>query len=187
MEKEYFSHPKAIVESSNIGKGTRIWAFSHIMKGAKIGSNCNIGECCFVENDVIIGNGVTVKNGVCIWDKVVLEDDVFVGPNAVFTNFVNPRSAFKPQPSQLVGTLVGQGATIGANATILCGITVGKYAFVGAGSVVIRDVADHAIVVGNPSRIIGYMCVCGERIDFNVKCKCGRSYRLSDGICQMIE
>lgn len=186
MKKGYFSHPSAIVDSSSIGNNTRIWAFSHVMEGAMIGSDCNIGECCFIEKDIVIGNGVTIKNGVSIWDKIILENDVFVGPNAVFTNYINPRSPFKPHPSKLLTTLIREGASIGANSTIMCGITIGKYAFIGAGSVVTRDVLDYAIVVGNPARHIGYMCACGERIDFNTKCKCGRSYRLSDNICVLV-
>jgi len=186
MSKKYFSHQKAIVESLNIGENTRIWAFTHIMQDAIIGSDCNIGEFCFIENEVIIGNGVTIKNGVSIWDKVVVDDFVFVGPNAVFTNYLNPRSKLKPRYSDILETHIQEGVTIGANATILCGITLGKHSFIGAGSVVLKDVPEYAIMVGNPVSQIGHMCVCGKTIDFKAKCNCGRIYQFSNNICKMI-
>jgi acetyltransferase-like isoleucine patch superfamily enzyme len=149
-----FVHDKAIVESVNIGKGTRIWAFAHVLPGANIGGDCNICDNVFIENDVVIGDRVTIKCGVQIWDGITLEDDVFVGPNATFTNDVFPRSGHPP--AVYLKTVVRRGASIGANATILPGLTVGANAMVGAGAVVTRDVPANAIVVGNPARITGY-------------------------------
>jgi UDP-2-acetamido-3-amino-2,3-dideoxy-glucuronate N-acetyltransferase len=152
--EQFFQHPNAIVESNKIGPGSRIWAFSHILPGAVIGSDCNICDHVFIENDVIVGNRVTVKSGVQLWDGVRLEDDVFIGPNATFTNDSFPRS--KQYPKEFMITLVRSGASIGANSTILPGVTIGRKAMVGAGSVITRDVPAHAIVVGNPAHIIGY-------------------------------
>ena len=151
---KYFIHDKALVESRNIGKNTRIWAFVHILPNAVIGDECNICDHVFIENDVIIGDRVTIKCGVQIWDGIRLEDDVMVGPNATFTNDLFPRSK---QPFQLHSTIVKSGASIGANATILCGITIGIGAMIGAGSVVTKDVPPRAVVVGNPGRIIRYL------------------------------
>jgi len=150
----FFAHEKALVESDQIGENTRVWAFAHVLPGARIGIDCNICDHVFVENDVIIGDRVTIKCGVQVWDGVRLEDDVMVGPNATFTNDLFPRSK---QPFELRYTTVKQGASIGANATILCGITIGKGAMVGAGAVVTKDVPDFALVVGNPARIVRYM------------------------------
>lgn len=150
----FFKHPQALVETETIGQGTRIWAFAHVLPGARIGENCNICDGVFVENDVVLGNRVTVKCGVQLWDGVELEDDVFIGPNATFTNDLFPRS--KVHPEQFVRTVVRQGASIGANATILAGVVIGRNAMVGAGAVVTKDVPPNAIVVGNPARIKGY-------------------------------
>jgi acetyltransferase-like isoleucine patch superfamily enzyme/dTDP-4-dehydrorhamnose 3,5-epimerase-like enzyme len=150
----FYLHPQAICESGTVGDRTRIWAFAHVLPQAVIGSDCNICDGVFVENEVHIGNSVTVKCGVQIWDGITLEDDVFVGPNATFTNDLFPRS--KEHPEAYLKTLVRKGASIGANATILPGLTIGTKAMVGAGSVVTRDVPDFAIVVGNPAKIIGY-------------------------------
>lgn len=161
---KYFVHPHALVESTTIGENTRIWAFAHILKGARIGADCNIGDHAFIESDVVLGDNVTVKNGVAIWNRVTVEDHVFLGPNCVFTNDRNPRSYIKKAADQLAPTLVRANATIGANATILCGITIGNYAFIGAGTVVLRSAPDYALLVGNPARHIGWMCRCGERI-----------------------
>jgi len=172
----YFVHPHALVETEDIGEGTRIWAFAHVMKGARVGSNCNICDHAFVESNVSIGDGVTIKNGVAIWDGVSLEDHVFVGPNAVFTNDLNPRAEVKKTREQFVSTEVQEGATIGANATIVCGVTIGRYAFVGAGTVVIRDVPAYAMVVGNPARRMGFMCRCGTRLPESLICECGQRF-----------
>lgn len=174
--KSYFVHPNALVETEQIGEGTRVWAFAHVMQGAVIGRNCNICDHAFVESNVMIGDGVTIKNGVAIWDGVTLGDHVFVGPNAVFTNDLNPRAEVKKAHDQFVPTQVQEGATIGANATIVCGVTLGRYAFVGAGTVVIRDVPAYALVVGNPARQVGYMCECGETLPVSLVCSCGKRF-----------
>ncbi len=152
---DYFKHPQALVESSRIGRDTRIWAFAHVLPSAVIGAECNICDHVFVENDVVVGDRVTVKCGVQLWDGLVIEDDVFIGPNATFTNDLFPRS--KVYPEQFAKTVLRQGASIGANATILAGVTIGRNAMVGAGAVVTRDVPANAIVVGNPARIKGYI------------------------------
>jgi acetyltransferase-like isoleucine patch superfamily enzyme len=179
--KNYFKHPNALVESSEIGKETRIWAFAHVMKDARIGEHCNICDHAFVESNVRIGNQVTIKNGVALWDGVVLEDRVFVGPNAVFTNDKKPRVGYRKPPETFARTVVREGASIGANATIVCGVKIGRHAFVGAGAVVTRDVPDYAVVVGNPATQRGYMCECGEGIKPPVACSCGRSFALTEG------
>jgi len=150
----FFRHPTAIVESSSIGLGTRIWAFAHVLPGAVIGADCNICDQTFIENDVHIGDRVTIKCGVQLWDGITIEDDVFIGPNATFTNDPYPRS--KRHSRQIVRTIVRKGASIGANATLMPGITVGQQAMIGAGSVVTGDVPPLAIVTGNPARIVGY-------------------------------
>ncbi len=152
---EYFKHPSAIVETTAVGRGTRIWAFAHVLPGAKIGADCNICDHTFIENDVIIGDRVTIKCGVQLWDGVRLENDVFVGPNATFTNDKLPRSGVHQEKHPV--TTIKAGASVGANSTILPGITVGSHALVGAGAVVTRDVPPWAIVTGNPARIAGYV------------------------------
>ncbi|MEC3888283.1 WxcM-like domain-containing protein [Xanthomonas campestris] len=150
----YFVHPNALCESQAIGEGTRIWAFAHVLPGARIGKGCNICDGVFVENDVNVGDNVTIKCGVQLWDGLTLEDNVFVGPNATFTNDIRPRS--KVYPDEFLRTTVEEGASIGANATILPGIHIGRNAMIGAGAVVTRSVPPNAIVVGNPAKIIGY-------------------------------
>src|SRR6266487_5292472 len=152
----HFQHPQAIVETSNIGAGTNVWAFAHVLPGAVIGANCNICDGVFIENDVVIGDRVTLKCGVQDWDGITLEDDVFVGPNATFTNDPLPRGR-RPNWQPSVRTIVRRMASIGANATILPGLTIGANSMVGAGAVVTRDVPPNAIVVGNPARITGYV------------------------------
>jgi acetyltransferase-like isoleucine patch superfamily enzyme len=170
-------HPSALVESGEVGAGTRIWAFAHVMDGARVGRGCNIGEGCFVERGALLGDRVTVKNGVCVWEGVTLEDDVFVGPNAVFTNDLRPRSrVYHPEPDR---TLVRRGASLGANATILSGIEIGERALVGAGAVVTRDVPAFGLVYGNPARLRGFVCACADTLDFRgnrAECRCGRRY-----------
>lgn len=155
-----FVHPLGFVESTDIGASTRVWAFAHVMKGAKVGEHCNLGEHVFVEAGARVGNGVTVKNGISIWDRVEVEDDVFLGPHMVFTNDLKPRAFIKLGHDALLPTRVRQGATIGAGATIVCGVTIGPYAFVAAGAVVTRDVPAHGLVRGNPARLAGYICKC---------------------------
>ena len=174
--KGVFVHERALCESQDVGEGTRVWAFAHVMKGAKLGRDCNVGDCAFIESGAVLGNKVTVKNAVLVWDKVVVEDEVFLGPNMVFTNDMNPRSAFKKSPDKFLPTRVKRGASIGANATIVCGVTIGEQAFIGAGTVVIRDVPAHALVAGNPARHIGWVCTCGEKLPKSLECACGRRY-----------
>jgi acetyltransferase-like isoleucine patch superfamily enzyme len=176
-----FLHKDAVVESKSIGEGTRIWRNVHIMPGAVIGKDCNIGEGCYIENHVRIGNGVTIKNNVAIWDNISLEDNVFIGPAVAFTNDLKPRAQHKKRPEDLVGILVKRGATIGAHSTIICGITINEYAFIGAGSVVTRDVPPHHIVYGNPAKFKGLMCRCSEIIPpgkSSFHCKCGLRYEV---------
>jgi UDP-2-acetamido-3-amino-2,3-dideoxy-glucuronate N-acetyltransferase len=183
--KDYFAHETAVIdEGVEIGEGTRIWHFSHIMTGSKIGRNCNLGQNVVVSPDVVLGNNVKVQNNVSIYTGVICEDDVFLGPSMVFTNVINPRSAVVRR-DQYVRTLVGKGATIGANATIVCGNLIGKFSFIGAGAVVTREVKPYALVVGNPSRQIGWMSEYGHRLEFNpeglAKCpESGEEYRLEN-------
>lgn len=184
--QEIFIHPQALVETRDLGAGTRVWAFAHVMSGAHVGAGCNICDHAFIESGATLGNGVTVKNGVAIWDRVTIEDDVFLGPNCVLTNDFNPRAAIRKGPAELLPTRIGRGATIGANATIVCGVIIGRSAFIGAGTVVIRDVPDFALMVGNPARQVGWMCACGTRLSLPVRpsqdsstvCKgCGRTFK----------
>ena len=171
-------HDQAIVETSNIGKGTRVWAFSHILKDSIIGENCNICDHTFIEGDVIVGNNVTIKSGVYLWDGLRIENDVFIGPNATFTNDIRPRS--KVHPSEYMKTHIQEGASISANATILCGITIGRWAVIGAGSVTTKDVPDYALVYGVPAKIRGYVCECSSDLMFEeslATCKCGKVYQ----------
>lgn len=152
-------HPNAIVETNEIGEDTRVWAFVHILEGAKIGSGCNICDHCYIEYDVTIGNNVTVKCGIYIWENTVIEDDVFLGPNVVFTNNPRPRSK---QYIEHLKTHIKQGASVGANSTILGGVTIGRYAMTGIGSVITRDVPDYALVYGNPARLKGWIDQTGD-------------------------
>ena len=169
MAANYFVHESSYADDGcEIGEGTKIWHFSHVMTGAKIGRRCNIGQNVVVSPEVTVGNNVKIQNNVSIYTGVILEDDVFCGPSMVFTNVVNPRSHV-PRRDQYLRTLVKRGASIGANATVVCGHTIGRYAFVGAGSVVTRDVPDFALVVGNPARITGWMCQCGVKLNLKAK------------------
>jgi acetyltransferase-like isoleucine patch superfamily enzyme len=175
VKARYFNHPTAIVESSAVGTGTRIWAFAHVLKGAQIGCDCNIGDHAFIEGGATIGSNVTIKNGVAIWEGVVIRDNAFVGPFAAFTNDLNPRSPrfalvrkrYSDKKNWLVKTVVGEGASIGCHATILCGVTIGRFAMIGAGAVVTRNVPPHALVVGVPATVRGYVCECGQRLEFS--------------------
>jgi UDP-2-acetamido-3-amino-2,3-dideoxy-glucuronate N-acetyltransferase len=170
--------PTAIVEGpdTHVGAGTRIWHHVHVMPGAWIGDRCSIGQGCFVGR-VRIGHGCRIQNHVSVYDGVTLDDDVFLGPSCVFTNVKHPR-AHVSRKDAYAATHIGKGATIGANATILCGITVGAYAMVGAGAVVTADVAPHAIVVGSPARRIGWACRCGETLPASLRCACGEQLHL---------
>jgi len=186
MKKDYFAHETAVIdEGSNIGKGTRIWHFSHIMPGCHIGENCNIGQNVVVSPEVVLGNNVKVQNNVSVYTGVICEDDVFLGPSMVFTNIINPRSKVIRRGQYLI-TRVGKGASIGANATIICGNNIGEYAFIGAGAVVTKDVPAYALVVGNPARHTGWMSEYGHRLVFNDEgialCReSGEKYLLSKG------
>jgi acetyltransferase-like isoleucine patch superfamily enzyme len=159
----YYVHPTAIIESPAIGEGTKIWHFAHVRRGSKIGQNCNIGKSVYIDIDAEIGNNVKIQNFVSVYKGVTIEDDVFVGPSATFTNDLYPR-AFIWDESHVSATRICRGASIGANATIVCGITVGEYAMIGAGSVVARDVPAFALMLGNPARQMGYVCYCGHRL-----------------------
>jgi UDP-2-acetamido-3-amino-2,3-dideoxy-glucuronate N-acetyltransferase len=165
--EEYFAHETAVIdEGCRIGKGCRIWHFTHIMPGAVLGENCNLGQNVLVASDVVLGNNVKVQNNVSIYTGVICEDDVFLGPSMVFTNIVNPRSAVI-RKDKYVKTLVRRGATIGANATIICGNTLGEYCFIGAGAVITRDVPPYALIVGNPGKQVGWMSEFGHRLNFD--------------------
>ena len=181
-DKKYFSHEKALVDNgAKIGEGSRVWAFAHVLSGAEIGAHCNIGDYSMVESGAKLGNHVTVKNGVQVWEGVVAEDGVFMGPHCVFTNDMFPRSFRKrPKEEWLVQTHLKEGASIGANATIVCGHSVGRFAFVVAGSVVTKDVPDYAMVMGVPAKFYAWICACGEKLNFKskkTKCKaCSAKY-----------
>lgn len=166
-DKEYFAHPTAIIDDNcQIGKGTKIWHFSHIMSNSVIGKDCTLGQNVLVSPGVILGNNVKVQNNVSIYTGVICEDDVFLGPSMVFTNVKNPRSAI-PRRDEYLATYVCKGATIGANATIICGIRIEKYAFIGAGAVVTRDVPAFALLVGNPAKQAGWMSEYGHKLSFD--------------------
>lgn len=184
MDGRVFVHPQALNESESVGQGTRIWAWAHVLRGATVGRDCNVGDHAFIEGGAIVGDGVTIKNGVAIWEGVVLEDYVFVGPNVTFTNDLYPRSPRHPDlrsryadKSWLVPTLVREGASLGANCTIVCGVTIGRYALVAAGAVVSKDVPDFRIFAGSPARVVGSVCLCGERLPRTGALVCGRCRR----------
>jgi acetyltransferase-like isoleucine patch superfamily enzyme len=175
-DREVFVHANALCESEHVGEGTHVWAFAHVLPGARVGAGCNICDHVFIEGGAVVGNRVTVKNAVLIWDGVTVEDDVFLGPNMVFTNDLRPRASIRRPPDELLPTTVRAGATIGANATIVCGVEIGNNAFVSAGAVVTRDVPAHALVVGNPAKRIGWACVCGRTLGESLECECGRVF-----------
>jgi UDP-2-acetamido-3-amino-2,3-dideoxy-glucuronate N-acetyltransferase len=185
----YTAHPSAFIdEGCEIGAGTTIWHFCHVMPRARIGRGCNLGQNVVVSPDVVIGNNVKIQNNVSVYTGVVLEDDVFCGPSMVFTNVVNPRSHV-PRKNEYQQTLVKRGASLGANATVVCGHTIGRYAFIGAGAVVTKDVPDFALVIGNPGRIAGWMCSCGVKLAAGrtppprARCTaCGANYRAHDDL-----
>jgi UDP-2-acetamido-3-amino-2,3-dideoxy-glucuronate N-acetyltransferase len=190
--ESYFAHETAVIDPEcSIGAGTKIWHFSHIMPRCIIGRNCNLGQNVVVSPDVVLGNNVKVQNNVSIYTGVVCEDDVFLGPSMVFTNVINPRSAIN-RKNQYAKTLVKRGATIGANATIVCGNEIGKFAFIGAGSVVTRNVPDYALVVGNPGRQAGWMSEYGHKLKFDSEKRAvcpesGERYQMENGVVEKIE
>lgn len=191
---DYQLHETAIVdEGACIGKSTRIWHWAHVCGGAVIGESCTLGQNVFVGNKVVIGDNVKIQNNVSVYDNVTMEDDVFCGPSMVFTNVYNPRSAIN-RKNEYLDTLVKQGATLGANSTIVCGVTIGRYAFVGAGAVINRDVPDFALMVGVPARQIGWISRFGTRLDLpltgNGEATCvhtGDLYRLQNGVCRLVQ
>jgi len=191
MGTQFFAHETAVIDSGcKIGEGTKIWHFSHIMTNCIIGQNCSIGQNVVISPEVSIGNRVKIQNNVSVYTGVICEDDVFLGPSAVFTNVINPRSAIA-RKDEYKPTLVQKGATVGANATIVCGITIGKYAFVGAGAVVTKTIPDYALVVGNPARQAGWMSEYGHKLKFNSEgfAVCPESqdqFRLENGIVSKI-
>lgn len=166
MEKDYFVHESSYVDMPcSIGKGTKIWHFTHIMANSQIGEGCNIGQNVVISPDVVLGSNVKIQNNVSVYTGVVCEDDVFLGPSCVFTNVINPRSHVS-RKDEYRKTILKKGASVGANATIVCGHTIGRYALIGAGAVVTKDVPDYALLIGNPAKISGWVCQCGEKLDF---------------------
>jgi UDP-2-acetamido-3-amino-2,3-dideoxy-glucuronate N-acetyltransferase len=191
MEKKYYNHETAIIdEGCTIGEGSKIWHFSHIMKGCTMGEKCNIGQNVVVSPDVVLGNNVKVQNNVSIYTGVTCDDDVFLGPSMVFTNVINPRSAVN-RKNEYMKTHVGKGATIGANATIVCGHDIGEFAFIGAGAVVTKEILPYALVVGNPAKQLGWMSEYGQRLNFDkngiaICSESGEKYQLLGGKVQKI-
>lgn len=192
MDKKYFAHETAVIDDGcTIGENTKIWHFSHIMPNCEIGERCNIGQNVVVSPDVKLGSNVKVQNNVSIYTGVICEDDVFLGPSMVFTNVINPRSAVN-RKSEYMKTIVKRGASIGANATIVCGNNIGEYSFIGAGAVVTKEIKPYALVVGNPSKQIGWVSEYGHRLEFNEKgiavCKeSGQEYQLEDNLVKKVK
>jgi len=190
-DKDYFAHPTSVIDQgARIGHGTKIWHFSHLMSTCKVGDNCNIGQNVYIDNNVKIGNGVKIQNNVSIYNGVEIEDDVFLGPSMVFTNVTNPRS-FVERKNEFQKTFVRKGASIGANATIVCGIEIGRYAMIGAGAVILKSIAPYALVVGNPGRQVGWVSKDGQTLNFDVlgfaTCpQSGDKYRLINNILQKL-
>ena len=192
IDPEAYIHPQAIVENDDIGSKTRVYAFVHILPGAVIGSDCNINDHCFIDGDVVLGDRVTVKCFNYLVEGMTVEDDVFLGPSASYANDINPRS--KRYPDEFERIHIKRNASIGGNAVLLGGITIGRYALVGIGSVVTRDVPDHALVYGNPARQHGWACHCGKRLlaapegpEGAFFCDCGNSYMIKDGVVELVE
>ncbi len=191
MPNDYFAHETACIDDgAEIGAGTKIWHFSHIMPKSRIGKNCNFGQNVVISPGCVVGNNVKIQNNVSVYTGVIIEDDVFCGPSMVFTNVINPRSHVE-RKSEYKTTLVRRGASIGANATVVCGNTLGQYCFIGAGAVITRDVPDYALVTGNPGRLRGYVCFFGDKLDIDKdqadvaesSCKsCGKRYRKANGV-----
>ncbi|WP_252243433.1 MULTISPECIES: DapH/DapD/GlmU-related protein [unclassified Clostridium] len=184
MDKKYFVHESSYIDDNvEIGEGTKIWHFSHIMSNSIMGEKCNIGQNVVISPGVKLGNGVKIQNNVSVYTGVICEDDVFLGPSCVFTNVINPRS-FIERKSEYKQTIIGKGASVGANVTIVCGHNIGKYALIGAGAVVTKNIPDYALVVGNPAIVKGYICKCGSKLDFkNNKAiceSCNEEYIKSD-------
>lgn len=178
--KDYFVHESSYVDDDvEIGEGSKIWHFCHIQSGCRIGRNCSLGQNVNIGNNVRIGNGVRVQNNVSIYEGVELEDNVFCGPSCVFTNVTAPRAKF-PVHGVYAKTVIHEGASLGANCTVVCGHNVGRNALIAAGAVVTKDVPDHALMAGVPARRIGWVCECGNRLDDSLSCQCGRSYMLKD-------
>ena len=170
-------HPAAICETDDVGPRTRIWAFAHLLEGASVGEDCNICDHVFIEGRARLGDRVTVKNASLIWDAVDIGDDVFIGPRVTFTNDLRPRIGHSLAPGEFVPTVVRHGASLGANVTVVCGVTIGEYALIGAGAVVTADVPAHALMLGVPARRVGWACVCGADVTPGQPCTCGRTYR----------
>ena len=190
IKKSYIHESSYIDAGCQIGAGTKIWHFCHLMKNCIVGENCNIGQNVFIAEGVIIGNGVKIQNNVSLYGGVVCEDDVFLGPSCVFTNVINPRSHVN-RKDEYKKTTIRKGATIGANATIVCGNEIGKYAFVGAGSVVTKNIPEYGLCYGNPAKLVGWVCECGERLEltesFATCWSCKQKYRLSEGKLEKFE
>ena len=173
-----FVHPQGLCESTDVGVGTRVWAFAHVLDGAVVGADCNICDHAFIESGARLGDRVTVKNACLVWDGVTVGDDVFLGPNVVFTNDLRPRAAIRKSREELLPTVVQRGATLGAGVVVVCGTTIGEHAFAAAGAVIARDVPAHAMVAGNPAQRVAWVCTCGARLEDDLVCAaCGRRFQ----------
>lgn len=188
MDKDYYIHSSSFIDDNvSIGNGTKIWHFCHIQSGSVIGKNCVLGQNVNISNRVKIGNGVKIQNNVSVYEGVELEDDVFLGPSCVFTNDLTPRAKYPKGTANYKHTLVRTGATIGANATIVCGNTIGKWALVGAGALITSDVPNHALMLGVPASLSGWVCECGKTLGESLQCSCGRSYQIDkNGLEEMV-